>query len=167
MAEILDSGSRTEFQTGAVRDIQEGKGRCDLLPFEIIAELSTDATVRNTLKDIGYFMATGNKEFIEAAINGSFGYNSESQCNAFLELAVHFEDGCRKYGARNWEKGIPLSRYVDSGVRHFLKWARGDTDERHDRAFIWNMVCLLWTLEHRPEMNNLPFAKKGESDGQS
>lgn len=32
MSEILDSGNRTEFESGAVRDIQEGKGRCDLLP---------------------------------------------------------------------------------------------------------------------------------------
>ena len=29
---IKDSGNRREFETGAVRDIQEGKGRCDLLP---------------------------------------------------------------------------------------------------------------------------------------
>ncbi len=29
---IKDDGSRHEFNTGAVRDIQEGKGRCDLLP---------------------------------------------------------------------------------------------------------------------------------------
>ena len=32
MSAILDSGNRRTFQTGAVRDIQEGKGRCDLLP---------------------------------------------------------------------------------------------------------------------------------------
>ena len=30
--ELKDSGARREFGTGAVRDIQEGKGRCDLLP---------------------------------------------------------------------------------------------------------------------------------------
>jgi len=30
--EIKDSGARTEFQTGAVRDAQGGKGRFDLLP---------------------------------------------------------------------------------------------------------------------------------------
>lgn len=28
MSEILDSGERREFGTGAVRDVQEGKGRC-------------------------------------------------------------------------------------------------------------------------------------------
>ena len=30
MAEILDSGMRREFESGAVRDTAEGKGRCDL-----------------------------------------------------------------------------------------------------------------------------------------
>ena len=29
---IKDSGERREFSTGAVRDMAEGKGRCDLLP---------------------------------------------------------------------------------------------------------------------------------------
>lgn len=30
--EIKDSGNRAEFSSGAVRDLGEGKGRCDLLP---------------------------------------------------------------------------------------------------------------------------------------
>lgn len=37
---ILDSGERTEFQTGAVRDMHEGKGRMDLLPWAAIIEVS-------------------------------------------------------------------------------------------------------------------------------
>jgi len=37
---IKDSGSRREFETGAVRDIQHGKGRYDLLPWEAIHELA-------------------------------------------------------------------------------------------------------------------------------
>lgn len=37
---ILDSGDRTEFSTGSVRDIQAGKGRMDLLPLTAIIELS-------------------------------------------------------------------------------------------------------------------------------
>lgn len=38
--EIKDSGERREFDTGAVRDIQEGKGRMDLLPWAAIIEVS-------------------------------------------------------------------------------------------------------------------------------
>jgi len=40
VAAIRDSGSRTTFETGAVRDIQEGKGRRDLLPIRALQELS-------------------------------------------------------------------------------------------------------------------------------
>jgi hypothetical protein len=37
---IQDSGDRREFGTGAVRDMAEGKGRCDLLPACAIIRLS-------------------------------------------------------------------------------------------------------------------------------
>lgn len=37
---IKDSGKRTEFETGAKRDIQHGKGRMDLLPWYGIIEVS-------------------------------------------------------------------------------------------------------------------------------
>lgn len=37
---IKDSGERTTFETGAVRDMHTGKGRMDLLPFHAILELS-------------------------------------------------------------------------------------------------------------------------------
>lgn len=37
---IKDSGERTEFGTGAVRDLHTGKGRMDLLPWEAIIEVS-------------------------------------------------------------------------------------------------------------------------------
>lgn len=40
MSEILDSGERTEFQTGAVRDMHEGKGRFDLLPMCVLMRLA-------------------------------------------------------------------------------------------------------------------------------
>ncbi len=37
---IKDSGNRRQFDTGAVRDIQQGKGRYDLLPWEAIHEIA-------------------------------------------------------------------------------------------------------------------------------
>lgn len=37
---IKDSGERTEFETGAVRDMHTGKGRMDLLPWEALVEVS-------------------------------------------------------------------------------------------------------------------------------
>ena len=40
MAVIKDSGERTVFPTGSVRDMHEGKGRMDLLPWAAIMEVS-------------------------------------------------------------------------------------------------------------------------------
>ena len=40
MVKIKDSGDRTEFSTGAVRDMHAGKGRMDLLPWHGIIEVS-------------------------------------------------------------------------------------------------------------------------------
>lgn len=37
---IKDSGDRTQFDTGAVRDMHSGKGRMDLLPMSALIELS-------------------------------------------------------------------------------------------------------------------------------
>lgn len=37
---IKDSGNRREFETGAVRDMAEGKGRFDLMPWAALMEVS-------------------------------------------------------------------------------------------------------------------------------
>lgn len=75
-----------------------------------------------------------------------------------------YEDGCNKYGERNWEKGIPLHCYIDSGVRHYIKFIRSDEDEPHDRAFLWNMLGALWTQQYHPECCDLPFTEEVQND---
>ena len=115
-SKFKDSGTRAEFETGAVRDAQEGKGRMDLIP-----------------------------------------------TRALLALAQVFEEGARKYASRNWEKGIPLSRFFDSGIRHAYKYLRGDRDEPHDAMAAWNFMCLMETRMRIEEgllpesLNDLPF----------
>lgn len=37
---VKDSGQRTDFATGAMRDLSEGKGRYDLLPFIAVERLA-------------------------------------------------------------------------------------------------------------------------------
>ena len=37
---IKDSGNRREFDTGALRDMQEGKGRFDLMPWAALMEVA-------------------------------------------------------------------------------------------------------------------------------
>ena len=66
-------------------------------------------------------------------------------------LAVLFEAGAVKYGDRNWEKGQPLARYLDSGLRHAVSVLQGLTDEDHLRAAAWNFLCALDTRERIAE----------------
>lgn len=106
---IADSGNRTEFATGAVRDMHEGKGRYDLLPWD-----------------------------------------------AMHELAIHCEQGAKKYGERNCEKGIPVHSLIDSAIRHLSCYLRGMKDEPHLRAAMWNVAFAIWMEKNRPEQQDIP-----------
>ncbi|MBO5957520.1 MAG: hypothetical protein J6Q39_08195 [Bacteroidales bacterium] len=158
---IKDSGNRTEFETGAVRDIQEGKGRCDLLPIDamplIFETLHGDQDSRVFMFNcLSGFVKTGEIEGLIVALDVFVSDHKafDSLADMLLEVSIHFEEGAKKYGERNWEKGIPTQRYIDSAVRHYLKWLRGDDDERHDRAFCWNIICCIWTCIHHPDLND-------------
>lgn len=146
---ILDSGSRHEFKSGAVRDVQVGKGRCDLMPLDVVAELTTDTI----LGCIHAFQQTSKTEYLYRALS-YFARRYDSVYDMLLEVAIHFEEGSKKYGPDNWRRGIPWNRYVDSAVRHYWKWLRGDDDENHDRAFVWNIMCLIWTVENCVEVTD-------------
>ncbi|MDD6101753.1 MAG: hypothetical protein PUB67_01410 [Clostridiales bacterium] len=56
---IKDSGDRTKFETGAVRDMRVGKGRCDLLPLDIVASVLSEKETAN--KVIRYHPSTNIK----------------------------------------------------------------------------------------------------------
>jgi hypothetical protein len=67
--------------------------------------------------------------------------------DAFQRLVRHFENGSRKYGDRNWEKGQPLSRYLDSAIRHAYDYLGGDRSEDHLAAVMWNAMAAAATEE--------------------
>ena len=74
---------------------------------------------------------------------------------ALQRLADLYERGAAKYGDRNWEKGQPLSWYIDSGMRHLNAVRLGMTDEDHVVSVVWNMIAYLVTLA-RIEAGSLP-----------
>lgn len=98
MNKLPDTGERSEFNTGAVRDAMQGKGNPSLIPIDALRAVSR-----------------------------------------------RFEDGADKYGRNNWQKGIPLSRYVDSLYRHLWQFMEKDNTEDHGGAVIWNAMCLIQT----------------------
>ena len=161
--EIKDSGERREFKTGAVRDIGEGKGRCDLLPLDILAPIMPKQEYANILHQIYSFMQSGDVEFLYLAI-ASFAIENEwTVSKMILEVSVQYEEGAEKYGEHNWERGIPLHCYLDSAIRHFLKFVDGQQDEPHNRAYIWNLLGAIWTYKNLPDMVDIYFPKKPES----
>lgn len=146
---IKDSGERREFDTGAVRDIQEGKGRCDLLPLRVVCGYIGDA---HSLCAISLFQETGDPKHLYTALELSGFF--PSVYTAILEVSIHFEEGAKKYGEHNWQKGIPVHCYIDSAVRHYIKHRRGDVDEAHHRAYFWNILAAIWTCHNKPELND-------------
>ena len=106
---IKDSRERTEFSTGAVRDMHEGKGRFDLLPWP-----------------------------------------------AIWEVAKHCENGAKKYGEHNVDRGIPIHSLIDSMIRHTIKFWLGWDDEPHLTAACWNALWALEMMIVKPEMDDRP-----------
>ncbi len=62
-----------------------------------------------------------------------------------------YERGAVKYEARNWEKGQPFSRALDSAIRHLAQYMMGDRSEDHLAAARFNIACVI----HEEEMIRL------------
>lgn len=152
-ATIKDSGSTTEFDTGAHRDARGGKGRCDLLPLEVVANFICDDNDDTdwVLRSLREFQKDGCTCHLYSALE-HFNVRCWDNCyTMMLEVAKHYEAGAAKYGADNWKRGMPAYIYIDSAIRHYLKWLRGDEDERHDLAFCWNIMCCIWEVNYHKE----------------
>ena len=109
---------------------------------------------------LGMFLKDGNTAHLYECIRLFSSYygeetNTTTNCTMFLEVAKHFEEGAKKYGENNWQKGLPVHCYIDSAVRHYLKWLRGDKDEPHDRAFVWNLMCCIWEVDFSPRAKKM------------
>jgi hypothetical protein len=64
---------------------------------------------------------------------------------ALFLVARVYEDGGARRGNRNWEKGMTVSTYIDSAMRHCAKYLAGFRDEPHLAQACWNLLCALQT----------------------
>jgi len=62
-------------------------------------------------------------------------------------LALHYENGAKKYGDDNWQKGMPLKRFIDSMLRHLNGYLEGDREEDHMAAVAWNAFSFMHISE--------------------
>lgn len=58
-------------------------------------------------------------------------------------VAVWYGLGATKYGDNNWRMGQKQSHVLGSLMRHLDKYIRGESDEDHLSAVIWNALCLM------------------------
>jgi hypothetical protein len=79
---------------------------------------------------------------------------------ALARDALLYERGAVKYDARNWEKGMPFSRCIDSALRHLNKYMDGDRVEDHLAAARFNIACLM----HYEEMIERGLLPAGLND---
>jgi hypothetical protein len=159
---LKDSGVRKEFESGAVRDIADGKGRMDLLDLECLSRLLDDNPL---VSDILSFVETKDVVFLETAMKRFIDEHYEGCIpTGMIEVSKQFEDGAKKYSPNNWTKGINLHCYIDSALRHYMKFLRGDTDEPHDRAVLWNLMCGRWTYLNKPELDDVEAKGDGNEN---
>lgn len=76
--------------------------------------------------------------------------------SGLLRLAVHYENGAKKYGDRNWEKGQPVHEYLNSAMRHLARFIAGENGEDHLSAVAWNVFGAIHTMDQVAK-GNLPY----------
>ncbi len=64
--------------------------------------------------------------------------------DALEEVVWILEFGARKYGERNWEKGMDWHRLARAGIGHFIDWFRrkdGGFDPETGRSHLAHAIC--------------------------
>lgn len=91
---------------------------------------------------------------------------------ALKRLAGVYERGAIKYGDHNWTKGMPISRYLDSAIRHIFNYLEGLRDEDHLAHGCWNLMAAMHEEEainrglHPKEFNDVPsYMPKVDKNG--
>lgn len=82
---------------------------------------------------------------------------------AILRLSKHYELGAKKYSRHNYMKGIPISSFMDSALRHIFKYLDGWDDEDHLAAAAFNILGAIQMEERNPDMQDVE-ARIGKQD---
>jgi hypothetical protein len=76
-------------------------------------------------------------------------------CAAIRRLAGVLERGADIYAARNWEKGMSMSRCMESALRHSFQHLEGHRDEDHLAQAVFNLMAVI-EFEERIKRGTLP-----------
>ena len=83
---------------------------------------------------------------------------------ALRRLAQTYAEGAARYGAHNWELGMPASVLVNHALRHLNLWLAGDDTEDHLAHAAWNLAGLMHFEELRPDLIDVPSRSPEPSD---
>ena len=78
---------------------------------------------------------------------------------ALIETAKVMTFGASKYEDHNWRKGMKYGRFIAALLRHIFAFMRGeDNDPETGLSHIAHAMCccmfLLWTVKHRPDLDD-------------
>ena len=142
-----DSGKREQFASGMKRDTQDGKLRVDLAFDGPMLRIMFREGPKS---DVGLAMCDWYDEAL-------LGHTAPDEAAKVLRLMAAYEGGMGalitryagvmtrgavKYDARNWMQAngsAEAERFISSATRHFLQWFRGDKDEDHAAAVVFNL----------------------------
>lgn len=68
-------------------------------------------------------------------------------------VAETCEEGRKKYGEYNWEKGMPISDLLRHAIAHIYKYLFGDRSEDHLAHAAWNLLAACHSEEMWPILN--------------
>lgn len=108
--------------------------------------------IPSSIDDSGKRISYGEGMAIREPSDGKGRYDLISPF-ATMRLARWYELGSKKYADRNWERGMPFSRYINSLKRHIDKYIMGMEDEDHLAAAAWNIFAIM----HHQELGQTQF----------
>lgn len=69
-------------------------------------------------------------------------------------LARTYAEGAKKFGAFNWENGMPVNDLLNHAIAHIYKFLSGNRDEDHLGHATWNLIGAVHSLAKWPELND-------------
>ncbi len=175
---IKDSGERREFDTGANRDVDDGKPRFDLIPLTVLRQMflhplklenlevddENEYDLKVRIMQIGFdwgetldynqlyqlmwiclrlIQYSENEDtLLDVDPDGYDGFTLIS-IGAYNRLAQLYGNGAKKYDPWNWTKGMPISVFHASLMRHIFKCLADEKDEDHLSAIFFNAAALV------------------------
>jgi hypothetical protein len=68
-------------------------------------------------------------------------------------LAQTYHEGAEKFGAHNWENGMPVADLLNHAIAHIYNFLGGDRSEDHLGHATWNLIGAIHSFEKWPDLN--------------